>query len=110
MAHKHILLLALPVFCCLMMRPIAGKANAVAQELKTDTTIRAQDLKAFEGYYKMDDAYLHISAAANGLVLKQMWDNQEIAFSPRTGLEFTQGQGWECDTGPRLQTGSVEES
>ncbi len=88
MTHKNILRLAMPVFCCFMMRPIAGKANVVAPGLRTDTTIRAQDLKAYEGYYKKDDSYIHISAVENGLVLQQMWDDSKITFSPRTGLEF----------------------
>jgi len=88
MTQKNIFLLAVPVFCCLIMRPTAGKANAVAPGQRTDTTIRAQDLKAYEGYYKMDDSYIHISAAENGLVLQQMWDDQKIPFAPRTGLEF----------------------
>ena len=88
MTHKNILLLAAPVVCCFIMRPIAGKANAVPPGQRTDTSIRAQDLKAYEGYYKMDDSYIHITAAENGLVLQQMWDNQEISFEPRTALEF----------------------
>jgi hypothetical protein len=70
------------------MRPIAGKANVVAPGQRTDTVIRAQDLKAYEGYYKMGDSYLHISATENGLALQQMWDNQVISFAPRTELEF----------------------
>ena len=89
MTKRNILLLAVPVFCCLMMRPIAGKANGVAPGHRTDTTIHVQDLKAYEGYYKMDDSYIHISSAENRLVLQQMWDNQEISFAPRTELEFT---------------------
>jgi hypothetical protein len=88
MTQKNILLLAIPVFCCFIMRPIAGKANLAAPGQRTDTNIRVQDLKAYEGYYKMDDAYIHISAAENGLVLQQMWDNREISFAPRTVLEF----------------------
>jgi hypothetical protein len=89
MLHKNFLLLAVPLFYCFMMRPVAGNATVVVPGLRTDTAIGTQDLKAYEGYYKMADAYIHISAAGNGLVLKQMWDNQEIAFAPRTGLEFT---------------------
>ena len=58
-----------------------------------DTIISAQDLKSFEGYYKMGDAYIHISAVMNGLVLEQMWDNQKISFSPQTGLEFINDDG-----------------
>ncbi|HMI60995.1 MAG TPA: hypothetical protein VK518_08805 [Puia sp.] len=88
MTHKNILLLAAPVFCCFIMRPIAGKANVAAPGQRTDTSIRAQDLKAYEGYYKMDDSYIHNTAAENGLVLQQMWDNQEISFEPRTAIEF----------------------
>ena len=88
MTQKNILLLAAPVFCCFMMRPIAGKANVIAPGQKTDTTIRAQDLKAYEGYYRMGDTYIHLTATGSGLVLKQMWDDREINFSPQTALEF----------------------
>jgi hypothetical protein len=49
------------------------------------------------GYYKMGDAYIHISAVMNGLVLEQMWDNQKISFSPQTGLEFMNDGGKVCD-------------
>ena len=88
MRRKNILLLAIPVFCCFMMRPIGGKANVPAPGQIMDTVISPQDLKAFEGYYKMDDAYIHISATTSGLVLEQMWDNQKISFTPQTALEF----------------------
>ncbi|HEY4207355.1 MAG TPA: hypothetical protein VGM31_11110, partial [Puia sp.] len=88
MRQKSILVLAIPVFCYFMMCPVAGKSNMIAPLHRTDT-ISPQNLKAFEGYYKMDDAYIHIATAGNGLVLKQMWDNREISFSPKTGLEFT---------------------
>lgn len=88
MRQRNILLLALPVFCSFMMRPVGGKANVLAPVQITDTIISPEDLKAFEGYYKMNDAYIHITAATNGLVLEQMWDNQKISFSPQTRLEF----------------------
>jgi len=58
-----------------------------------DTTLTPETLKSFEGYYKMEDSYLHITAAADGLVLEQMWDNRKIHFSPRTGLEFVNDDG-----------------
>jgi hypothetical protein len=93
MTHKNFLLLAVPVFCCFMMRPIAGKANVAGRGLRTDTIIPARDLKAYEGYYKMGDAYIHISAVLNSLVLQQMWDDKEIAFAPRTALEFVNDDG-----------------
>ena len=88
MRQRNILLLALPVFCSFMMRPVGGKANVLAPGQIADTVISPEDLKAFEGYYKMNDAYIHITAATNGLVLEQMWDNQKISFSPQTRLEF----------------------
>lgn len=88
MRRKNILLLAIPVFSCFMMHPVDVKANVGSSGQITDTTISPQGLKAFEGYYKMDDSYIHVSAATNGLVLEQMWDNRKISFSPRTGLEF----------------------
>ena len=88
MRRKNMLLLAIPVFCCFMLPAVHGKANVVAPRQITDTTISPADLKSFEGYYKMDDAYIHISAADNGLVLEQMWDNRKISFSPQSGLEF----------------------
>jgi len=93
MRQKNILIVAVPVFCYFMMRPVAVKANAVAPRQMTDTTISPQDLKSFEGYYKMDDAYLHITASTTGLVLEQMWDNRKISFSPQTGLEFRNDDG-----------------
>ena len=52
-----------------------------------------QALKAYEGYYKMGDAYIHISAVLNSLVLKQMWDDQEIGFTAQTALEFANDDG-----------------
>ena len=88
MRQKKVLLLAIPVFCCFMMRPVGGKANVGAPVQMTDTVISPGALKAFEGYYKMEDAYLHITVAGNGLLLEQMWDNRKIPFSPQTALEF----------------------
>jgi hypothetical protein len=93
MRQKNILILAVPVVCCFMMHPVPGKANAVAPRKTSDTAISPEDLKSFEGYYKMEEMYIHILASATGLVLEQMWDNQKISFSPRTGLDFTNDDG-----------------
>lgn len=108
MRQKNILLLAIPLFCSFMVRahagravdliaataarPIAGTAN-VAPGSMTDTILSPEVLKSFEGYYQMDDNWLHITAAANGLVLEQMWDNQKISFAPRTSVEFVNDDG-----------------
>lgn len=59
----------------------------------TDTTLGPETLKSFEGYYKLEDSYIHISTAPNGLVLEQMWDNRKISFSPQTGLDFVNDDG-----------------
>ena len=75
------------------MRPVGGKAHGVGVGQLTDTTISPEALKAFEGYFKMDDSYLHITAAGSGLMLEQMWDNRKIFFSPQTGLEFINDDG-----------------
>ena len=97
MRQKNILPLAIPVFCCFMMGAVRGNANEMApapgHEPVRDTTLTPETLKSFEGYYKMEDSYLHITAAADGLVLEQMWDNRKIHFSPRTGLEFVNDDG-----------------
>src|SRR5258707_9584365 len=93
MRQKNFLLLAIPVFYWFMRRAVGGKANMVAPGLRMDTIIPAQALKAYEGYYKMDESYIHISAVLNSLVLQQMWDNREIAFVLRTELEFVNDDG-----------------
>ncbi|HTI89673.1 MAG TPA: hypothetical protein VL727_03740 [Puia sp.] len=93
MRQKNILPLAVPIFCCFMLRPVHTEANVAVPRQIADTTISPGDLKAFEGYYKMEEMYLHITASTNGLVLEQMWDNQKISFSPRTGLDFTNDDG-----------------
>jgi hypothetical protein len=49
-------------------------------------------LQAFEGEYKMQggdaDDVLQISYKGNSLVLKQLWDGQEISFKPESPLDF----------------------
>jgi hypothetical protein len=93
MRQKHILIIALPLFCCFTMRPVTGKANTATPRHTADTTISPENLKAFAGYYKMDERYIHITSSTTGLVLEQMWDNQKISFSPQTGLDFTNDDG-----------------
>lgn len=93
MTQKKILQLAVALFCGIMIYPMIGKANVDARRQTADTVIRTEDLKAYEGYYKLNDTYIHISAAGNGLVLQQMWDNREISFTPQTRLEFVNDDG-----------------
>jgi hypothetical protein len=56
-----------------------------------ETTLTADQLKAFEGKYKFeekDDAYLQITANPTGLTLKQLWDNREFNFAPISDVDF----------------------
>lgn len=53
-------------------------------------------LKRLEGTYifKDDNKFkLNIQSAANGLTLKQLWDNKEIAFTPRSETFFLNEDG-----------------
>ena len=87
---------------CFLFRPAPGIANSIVPDLlpahPSDTTISPRDLKAYEGYYifqfeKGTDSYIHIAATEKGLVLKQMWDGKEIAFTAQTALDFIGDDG-----------------
>ena len=90
------------LFASFLLRPGPGLANPVlpnhpAAHL-SDTTISPRALKAYEGYYKFQfehgaDSYIHIAATEKGLVLKQMWDGKEIAFTPQSALDFVGDDG-----------------
>jgi len=61
--------------------------------LSAQTTATAQpvDLKPFVGKYQFTDnkmVFLQIMVNDGGMVLKQLWDNQEIPFKQTSGLEF----------------------
>lgn len=99
---KKTLVFTAILYGCLFMRPVPGMANDRAAHLppshSSDTTISPRDLKAYEGYYKFQfdkgtDSYIHIAATAKGLVLKQMWDGKEIAFTPQSALDFVGDDG-----------------
>jgi hypothetical protein len=56
-----------------------------------EITLTPEQLKAFEGKYKFEeknDAFLQITATADGLTLKQLWDNKEINFKAISDLSF----------------------
>jgi beta-lactamase regulating signal transducer with metallopeptidase domain len=57
-----------------------------------EINLTAQDLKKLEGYYEFKDRkgqFLQITATGSGLVLKQLWDNREIAFTATSPLTFS---------------------
>lgn len=56
-----------------------------------EVKLSAEQLKAFEGKYQFEEkkeAFLQITATANGLMLKQLWDQQEINFIALSDLVF----------------------
>jgi uncharacterized protein YjhX (UPF0386 family) len=53
--------------------------------------LTAQDLKKLEGKYEFRNEkgqFIQVSATDNGLVLKQLWDGQQIDFAAISPLEF----------------------
>ena len=66
-----------------------------AQPLQGEVTEKkvhdTPELKAFEGYYQFqndNDVFLRITAKGNNLILKQLWDGEEIVFVQKSELEF----------------------
>ena len=81
-------LLLIIVSCLLFSTSRAG--------ICSETTIYSnQQLTAFEGYYQLDknkDLYLQIMVKNNQLILKQLWDDQEIPFEQKSALYFYNDQ------------------
>jgi CubicO group peptidase (beta-lactamase class C family) len=68
-------------------------ANAYQWEGYTDSGIKLSEseLKTFEGYYQSafnSDLYLQIVTNEKQLMLRQLWDGQEIFFEAQSELEF----------------------
>ncbi len=63
----------------------------------TVKTLSAAQLKGFEGTYRLtrdDNSFeIAIRPSANGLILKQLWDDKEIAFTPRSDTFFLDAEG-----------------
>ncbi|HEY8782281.1 MAG TPA: hypothetical protein VIM16_11725 [Mucilaginibacter sp.] len=60
-----------------------------------EVKLTADQLKAFEGKYQFEekkDTFLQITATADGLLLKQLWDNKEINFISIGDLAFLNKQ------------------
>ena len=56
-----------------------------------EVKLNPEQLKAFEGKYEFDgkkDIFIQIIATDNGLMLKQLWDKQEINFIALSELTF----------------------
>ena len=69
--------------------------NKVNHKPVTNTEIHLspEQLKQFEGKYTFQfengaDSYIQITAAADHITLKQLWDGKEINFVPKSNAEF----------------------
>jgi hypothetical protein len=65
--------------------------NYHAPQAPVEIKLTAQNLKKFEGKYEFRDhkgQFIQISTTDSGLVLKQLWDDQQIDFAATGSLEF----------------------
>lgn len=73
-------------------RDVWDRVRNYKPELKKEIQLSSKELKAFEGKYKMndgnEDAFLQITSNGKNLILKQLWDGQEIFFVPESPLDF----------------------
>ena len=73
-------------------RDVWYKVKDYKPVIKKEVQLTPQQLKAFEGKYQMkggdEDDFLQITTKGNNLILKQLWDGQEIVFVPESALEF----------------------
>jgi len=73
-------------------KDVWNKVKDYKPEIRKDIQLTPEQLKAFEGKYKMEggdeDDVLQISSRGNNLILKQLWDGQEITFVPQSPLDF----------------------
>ena len=73
-------------------RDVWNKVKNYKPVIKKEVQLTPQQLIAFEGKYQMkggdQDDFLQIITKGNNLILKQLWDGQEIVFVPESALEF----------------------
>jgi len=74
-------------------RDVWQKVKDYKPVMNTEIHLSPGQLKAFEGKYTFqfeqgEDSYIQITAAADHITLKQLWDNKEINFVPKSEVEF----------------------
>jgi len=74
-------------------RDLWNKVKDYKPVINTEIHLSADKLKAFEGKYsfqfeKGEDSYIQITAKNDHLTLKQLWDDKEINFVPKSNVEF----------------------
>jgi len=87
--YKFIIVFPFMLIACLGV--LAFPIGLHNQSISSST----QPLSGFEGYYQLDknkDLYLQIMVKNNQLILKQLWDEQEIPFEQKSALYFYNDQ------------------
>jgi hypothetical protein len=73
-------------------KDVWNKVKNYNQPIHKEIQLTSGELAAFEGEYKMQggdaDDILQISYKGDNLILKQLWDGQEISFKPESSLDF----------------------
>lgn len=74
-------------------RDVWNKAKNYKPAINKEIHLSQDQLKQFEGKYtfqfqKGEDSYIQITAAADHITLKQLWDGKEINFVPKSNVEF----------------------
>ena len=74
-------------------RDLWNKVTDYRPVVNTEIHLSSDQLKPFEGKYvfqfeKGEDSYIQITAAADHITLKQLWDGKEINFVPKSNAEF----------------------
>ena len=86
---KYVFALTLGLVTYSVMSPL--NAQPLQGEVTEKKVYDTPELKAFEGYYQFQndkDVFLRITAKGNNLILKQLWDGEEIVFVQKSELEF----------------------
>jgi len=83
----HTLLVLLPIVATFYFAALPAHAGIPNQA----NSFKSGQLSGFEGYYQLNkdtSVYLQIMVKDNKLVLKQLWDEQEITFNQKSDLYF----------------------
>jgi uncharacterized protein YjhX (UPF0386 family) len=89
--YKYTLALPLLAGAYFIVNPLKARSTPLTSPQEAPLPPR-QDLKAFEGFYQADfnrDSYIQIRATGDQLILKQLWDEEEIVFKQQSSLDFS---------------------
>lgn len=86
---KYVFALTVGLATYSVMNPL--NAQPLREEVREKKVYDTLELKAFEGYYQFQNdknVFLQITAKGNNLILKQLWDGEEIVFIQKSESEF----------------------